>query len=117
MMTPTVRFAALTAGIVVVAGGVLWLVFVAPAERRAIAVSAAIAVVVQLLVFAGVQRGVRGGNVIAAWGAGAVARLAVLAVYALVIAKAFALPSAAALVSLATFFFLSTLVEPLFLDR
>jgi hypothetical protein len=116
-MSPTVRFAALTVGIVVVAGGVLSLLFAAPAERRAIWISAAVAVMVQALVFVGVQRGVRGGNVIAAWGAGAIARIVVLAVYALVIVKAVALPSAAALVSLATFFFLSTLVEPLFLER
>lgn len=116
-MSPMVRFAAVMVGIVLAAGGVLSLLFVASAERRAIWASAAIAVLVQALLFFGVQRSVRGGNVIAAWGAGAIARIVVLAVYAVVIVKAFGLPSAAALVSLATFFFLSTLVEPLFLER
>ena len=42
-------------------------------------------------------------------------RLAVLAVYGFVLIKAMGLPSAPALLSLAAFFFLSTLVEPLLL--
>ena len=42
-------------------------------------------------------------------------RLMALAAYALVVTRALGLPSAAALVSLAAFFFLSTVVEPLLL--
>jgi hypothetical protein len=51
------------------------------------------------------------------WGLGALLRLITLAVYALVFVNALALPATAALISLATFFFLSTLVEPLVLAR
>jgi hypothetical protein len=46
---------------------------------------------------------------------GAVLRFLVLGVYALVFVETLALPSVAALVSLAAFFFLSTLIEPLLL--
>jgi hypothetical protein len=43
-------------------------------------------------------------------------RFAVLGVYALVFVKALGLPSGAALISLAAFFFISTLIEPLLLQ-
>lgn len=85
------------------------------ADRRAILVSAVVAFVVQLAAFAVVRRGVGKLDVIAAWGLGMGLRFAMFAVYALVVVELLALPSAAALISLATFFFVSTLVEPPFL--
>jgi hypothetical protein len=54
-------------------------------------------------------------NLMLGWGIGAVLRVVVLAVYALLIVPALGLPGAAALVSLVTFMFLSMLIEPLLL--
>jgi hypothetical protein len=107
-------FALAAASIIGILAWVFGLVFTGAREPRAIWISAALAFVVQLVSFAIVTAG-RKKNVIAAWGVGTLLRFAVLTVYALVIVRAFALPSGAALVSLATFFFLSTLVEPLLL--
>ena len=98
--------------VIIVAGAwLLGLIFASPAERRAIRVSAGVAWVAQLFGFA-VARLLAATNVVAGWGLGMLLRFAVLAVYALVIVKAFALPAAAALLSLVTFFFVSTLIEP-----
>jgi hypothetical protein len=54
---------------------------------------------------------------VAAWGAGALLRFVALVVYALVAVKVVGLPSLPALLSLFVFFFLSMLLEPLFLRR
>ena len=54
-------------------------------------------------------------NLMAGWGAGVALRLVALAVYALVAVPRLGLPLTAALVSVALYLFLSTLVEPFFL--
>ncbi len=84
-------------------------------ERHAIWVSAWVAVGVQLFAFAMVRLTLR-SNPIAGWGLGALLRMVALGVYALVVVNALGLVSGAALISLATFFFLTTLVEPLLLN-
>ena len=71
---------------------------------------------VQLVAFAA-ARHTSGTNPFAGWGVGMLLRFAALAIYGLVVVKAYALPSAAALLSLATFFFVSTLVEPPLLKK
>ena len=109
-------YAAASLAITAALAWVLSLVWTSRAEREAIVLSAAVAWVVQLFAFAIARLAVRSNNVMAGWGIGALLRLAVLAVYGLVIVEAFGLPSAAALVSLAAIFFLSTLVEPLFFN-
>jgi hypothetical protein len=108
-------FSVTGAALIAVAGGVLALVYGGAADRRAIVVSAVIAFVVQLLAFAIVKLAA-GKNVIAGWGVGAILRFLVFVIYALVLVKAFGLPSTPALLSMAVFLFLSTLVEPLFLN-
>ena len=114
-MKATALFAAATLAILALAGWIFRLVYESAADRRAIWTSAVVAMVVQLVAFV-VARRIARTNVMAGWGLGVLLRLLCLGVYALVIVKALALPSAAALVSLATFFFLSTLVEPLLLN-
>jgi hypothetical protein len=109
-----VRFAAATVGLVAVLGWVMGLAFRTPADHHAIWVSAGIAIVVQLFAFTIVRLTSR-DNVMAAWGVGAILRLVVLGVYGLVIVRALGLAPMAALLSLAVFLFLSTLLEPLFL--
>ena len=107
-------FAIVAAVVCVVGGGILAVFYQQSAERSAIMVSAGVALVLQLLVFAGLRLAPR-DHVVAAWGVGAIARFAVLVLYALVIVKALALPTGAALVSLATFLFVLTVLEPPFL--
>ena len=108
-------FAAASLVIIVAGAAVLGLIFAGPGERRAVLTSAAVAWPVQLAGFA-MARMQAAGNVIAGWGVGLLLRLATLAVYALAIIEPFALPAAPALLSLAAFFFASTLIEPLLLE-
>ena len=108
-------FTAATAAILAGAGGLLALVYRTGAERHALWVSAGVAMGVQLFAFAIARLTLR-TNVIAGWGLGALLRMVALGVYALVVVNALGLVSGAALISLATFFFLTTLIEPLLLQ-
>ena len=108
-------FVAATLVIVLVGGWLLTVVWPDPAAAHAIRVSGLVAVVVQCFAF-GIMRLVPRSNVIAAWGLGTLLRFAVFVIYAFVIVKAYGLAGTPALVSLALFFFLSTLVEPLLLN-
>jgi hypothetical protein len=108
-------FSAALVGIVLVGAWVMSLVWTSPEADRAVTISAGVAVVVQLLGFA-LLRITERKHRIAAWGIGALIRFLVLGVYALVVVKALGLPMAPALLSLAVFFFLSTLLEPLLLN-
>jgi hypothetical protein len=99
--------------------GVGWLLtaaFPGPRDAAAIRTSAVVALVVQLVAFA-ITRSVAPRHLIAGWGAGSLLRFLTLGVYALLAVKVFGLAPVAALVSLAAFLFLSTLIEPLFLKR
>jgi hypothetical protein len=109
-------FVLLTVVLIAAVGWVLGIFFRTPEEHHAILVSAAITIVVQLIAFT-IVRLVKREHVIAGWGIGVLLRFAVLALYGLVIAKAMGLPSAAALVSLACFLFVSTTIEPLLLKK
>ena len=113
-MKSVALFALILIALVAGAGWIIGLKFASPAEHRAIWTSAVVAVAVQLVAFAALRLASR-EQMFAAWGLGAIVRLLVLAAYGLVVAGALGLPSAAALVSLAAFFFLSTVVEPLLL--
>ena len=97
-----------------VSGAVLALVFRGAGEQRAILVSAVVALAAQLAAFV-VARHAAGDNVIAGWGLGVGLRFIVLGVYAFVVVGALGLPESAALLSLVTFLFVSTLVEPPYL--
>ena len=104
-------YAALSAGAIAALAAVLGLTaFTSPDDRRALAVAAAVAWVVQLLTFAVVRfSGKRA--VMKAWAAGVVLRFATLAVFAVVVVKVLTLPPTPALLGLATFLFVSTLIE------
>lgn len=92
----------------------LLVVFSGPGGRRAVLVSAAIALVVQGMAFT-LARLAAPGNVFKAWGAGTVLRFVTLVVYALVIIRPFGLPAVPALMSLASLFFVTTVLESLLL--
>ena len=93
------------------AAGVFVAVYPEPLARQAVLVSAVVALVVQLVAFAIARLVAAKGNAIAGWGLGAMICFAALVVYGFV-SRALGLPSNAALVSLATFFFLTELIEP-----
>ena len=114
-MRATAAFALVSLALNLFLAWILGLVFASAVDRRSIWVSAGIAYAVQLIAFS-VARLSTAGNVMAGWGIGVLMRLLTLAVYALVVVKAYDLEPTAALISLATFFFVSTLVEPLLLD-
>ena len=101
---------------IVAVGWLLTMAFPGPRDATAIKLSAIVAIVVQLVAFA-FTKAVAQRHLIAGWGAGSLLRFLTLVVFALLAVKVLDLPPVAALVSLATFLFLSTLVEPLFLRR
>jgi hypothetical protein len=109
-----VMFMVVGVALIALCAAVLLLLYEAPADRRAVTISALIAVITQGVAYA-IVRGMTQKNVIAGWGLGAMLRLAVLVVFALVIVRHFGLNSAPATISLALFLFVTTLVEPLFL--
>ena len=96
------------------AAGVFTAVFDAGAARTAVWVSAGVALVVQLVAFGIARTLAKGGNGIAGWGLGAVICLLVLIVYGFS-SRALGLPQNAALLSLATYFSLTELIEAPFL--
>ena len=104
-------FLAAVLAIVVGAGLLLAVPFSAPNERRAIEASAVVAVVVQIFSFA-IVRTASTQSFFTGWFIGVALRFVTLFAYAFLAVKTFGLPAPAALLSLLTFFFISTLVEP-----
>jgi hypothetical protein len=90
-------------------------VWTSPVEARAVRASAWLAVGVQVVTFA-IARLVARQNVVAGWGLGVLLRFAAVAMWAFLGVKALGLAPAPALLSLVIFFFVSTLIEPLFLN-
>jgi hypothetical protein len=93
------------------AGGVFTAVYSSGPERSAVWISAVVALVVQVVAYAIARILAAGGHGIAGWGLGAVICVISLVVFGLV-SRALGLPSNAALLSLATYFFLTELIEP-----
>ena len=113
-MKQALAFAVVSSVLIGLCALAMSLVYGAAPERRAIAISAVVAVTVQLVAYA-IARAMARRNVIAGWGMGAILRFVALAIFALVVVNRLGLPPAAATISLALFLFVSTLVEPLFL--
>ena len=109
-MKATVRFAAVCAVTIAALGGLFALLLRAPAARHAVLVSAVVAFAVQVAAFAGV-RAVGQERIYTAWLGGGVLRMLVLVVYGLVAVRQYGLAPEPALISLATFLFVTTLVE------
>jgi hypothetical protein len=97
-----------------VGAGLSWL-FRAPGDQRAILAAGWVAFGVQTLTFS-IVRLVGKEQVIAAWGLGVLVRFAVVALWAFVLVPALGLAATPALISLAAFLFVSTVIEPLFLN-
>ena len=93
------------------AAGVFVAIYPGTGERQAVLVSALVALVVQMIAFTFARLLAGKGNAIAGWGMGAMLCFATLIIYGFV-SRALGLPSNAALLSLATFLFLTELIEP-----
>jgi hypothetical protein len=116
IVSAVVRFTAAQGVLVAVLAYVLSsFVWTDAASQHAITISAWVAFAVQILTFS-ICKLVAQTNVIAGWGMGALLRFATVAVWALLGVKALGLTPTAALLSLLIFFFVSTLIEPLFLN-
>lgn len=116
MTRAILQYAATTIGMIALVAWLLGLMFGGAGSWAAIRVSAVVAAVVQIGAFTA-TRLMAPRNVMAAWGAGSLVRLLTLIVYALLATKVLGLAASPALISLAAFFFLSTLLEPVFLRR
>ncbi len=113
-------FAAVSAGLIIAATVGLRMVFESVEQQNAMLVSAGLAFAVQLgayalLAPAKAAKGAAAGELIVRWGMGAVMRLVVLVLYA-VLARVMHLPLDAALVSFGVFLFLTMMAEPLLLN-
>ena len=102
--------------IAVCCGGAWGITLAVPGQdiSRAVWTSAVIVMIVQPLAFQ-LARMMGPQNVIAAWGLGSMLRGIVLIVFGLFGVKAMGLSMEPALLSMAGFFFVSTVIEPVFL--
>jgi hypothetical protein len=107
------RYVVTTTGVLLAAGALLSLLFRGPRDAWAIWLSALVALAVQLAAHALGRIAGQTGGLVARMGVGALVRFLALVVYALLVALVFKLPVVAALISMAAFFFLTTLIEPL----
>lgn len=96
-------------------GAVAW-GFTDAAGHRVILFSAGLALAVQLVAFT-VARLLQPRHLLLGWGLGSVLRLAALVLYAFVVARHWRAPLTPALLSLASFLFVTTIFEPIFLKR
>jgi hypothetical protein len=85
------------------------------AGRQALGTAAAVAFVAQMVAFLVARGFARRKNVMAGWGIGIALRFVVLLLFGLVAVPKLGLPLGTSLLALATFLFVSTLIEPLFL--
>ena len=107
-------FAATTVALIALSGWALTLGFHGIGDSLAIRISAVVAAAVQIGAFP-VVRGVAAKNAMLGWGVGSLVRFLSLIAYALVAGTILHLPLPAALLSLLAFYFLSMVIEPLFL--
>ncbi len=108
----------LTVAVIAGAAVALGFAFRGPGDAAALRLSAVIASVVQIATFGWTRRLAAGrAQMIVGWVAGALVRFVTLAVFGLLVLKVIPVAPAAALIGLASFFFLTTLFEPLFLRR
>jgi hypothetical protein len=104
-------YAGASAAVIALAAGVFMLVYDDASARQAVWTSAAVAFPVQLVAFAIARLMAQVNHGIAGWGLGALVCLLTLVLYG-VIVRGTTLPEGAALVSLATFLFITELIEP-----
>lgn len=107
-------FAGATLALVGLSAWAMIVGFRGPGDASAVAISAAIAIVVQFAAFPMIRE-LAAKNLLAGWGVGTLIRFLTLIAYAILAAKVLRLPPTAALISLFVFYFLSMVIEPFFL--
>jgi hypothetical protein len=108
---------ALTAAVIIAAVAAAASAFAGLMGRRAVLVSAALALAVQLVAFAIARRFRTREKMMLGWGLGSMLRFGALVLYGLVVARLWRAPVAPALLSFVAFLFVTTIVEPVFLTR
>lgn len=113
-MSPSLKYAATGAGAIALLGACAW-PFLDSAGRDGVLLAAAVAVPVQVLAFAVLNR-FRGdvNGFLAAWVGGTVVRMAVVAIAAIVVIRSGMEGAVPMLLALAGFFFALLLLEPLY---
>jgi hypothetical protein len=114
-MKRLLSFAAACAAAIAATWAIGMLLFSDVAARRALGITAATAFLVQLVAFSIARTMARKKNVMAGWGIGIALRFSALLLFGLVAVPRMGLPLSASLLALATFLFVTTLIEPLFL--
>jgi hypothetical protein len=107
-------YVAILLAISVAVGWLFSLAFPGVSALAAIRLSAVVAMAVQLAGFVAIRR-LKGTRMLVGWGILALLRLITTVVYAVIAARVLGSPLAPAVLSIATVFFLSTLIEPLVL--
>jgi hypothetical protein len=107
-------FALVSLGLIGAGALALSLAFPAPGDRFAILLSAVIAWTTQVAAFPAVKRMVV-SNLIVGWAVGSLVRMGTLLIYAVLGIFVFKLSMTPALLGLALFYFVSMVIEPLFL--
>ena len=115
-MRQVLQFCVACLAVIALAWALAVLLFPGVEVRSALNLAAVVAAGVQLVTFL-VARALARRNVMAGWGIGVALRFGALAIVALVVVPRLGLPLAASLLGLATFLFVSTLIEPLFLKQ
>jgi hypothetical protein len=116
MLRALLGFTAAQVALVVLAAVLMQrFVWTDPASAGAVRASAWLAVIVQTFTFA-IAMLVARTQVMAGWGLGVLLRAATLAFWAFLGADALGLPTTPALISLVVFYFVSTVIEPIFLN-
>jgi hypothetical protein len=110
-MKATIWFAAALLVIVFVVGRLLAIPFSSNADRRAIETSGVVAIIVQICAFLLARRPTKTG-LGTGWVLGIGMRFVVLVAYGVVAVRILGMPAPVALISLVSFFFVSTLIEP-----
>lgn len=115
-MKRSLTFALACAAAIGAAWVMAMLVFRDTTSRQALGMAAAVAFVVQMVAFVIAREFARRQNVMAGWGIGIALRFVALLAFGLLAVPAFGLPLASSLLGLAMFLFVTTLIEPLFLN-
>lgn len=108
------RFGAVSLTAIVLLAAIFSALYGGAADRRAVWVSAGVAVAIQLAAF-GVVLANSKQSVIVGWGVGVGVRFAAFVLWGFAGVSQLGLPQGAALMSMASFLFVTTVIEPLFL--
>ena len=114
-MKRALQFTAASAALIGALWTILVLVMTGTLVRHALSISAVTAFIVQVAAFFVTRAVARRKNVVAGWGIGIALRFGALLIFGLIVVPRLGLPLSASLLGLATFLFVSTLIEPLFL--